>query len=176
MRFTDVVYAFPEILFIIIVTTAFISTPIGKIQNGLLLVMLAISLTAWVTMARLMRAQVLSLRHREFVTAARAIGVSEFRILTRHVLPNAIGPIVVAVSIGIPAAILAESTLSFLGIGIQMPRASWGSLIDDGTEIMARAPWVVIPPVVALVVTVVGFTLLGDAVRDAFDPSRRERD
>lgn len=175
MRFTDVFYAFPEILFIIIVTTAFISTPVGKILNGLLLVMLAISLSAWVTMARLMRAQVLSLRNREFVEAARAMGVSDFRILTRHVLPNAIGPIVVAVSLGIPAAILAESTLSFLGIGIQMPRASWGSLIDDGTEIMARAPWVVIPPVVALVVTVIGFTLLGDAARDAFEPRSSSR-
>ena len=87
-----------------------------------------------------------------------------------------IGPIVVAVSIGIPAAILAEATLSFLGIGIQMPRASWGSLIDNGTELMARAPWLVIPPVVALVVTVIGFTLLGDAARDAFDPSTRSRE
>jgi oligopeptide transport system permease protein len=175
MRFTDVFYAFPEILFIIIVTTAFISTPFGKVLNGLLLVMLAISLSAWVTMARLMRAQVLSLRNREFVEAARAMGVSDFRIITRHVLPNAIGPIVVAVSLGIPAAILAESTLSFLGIGIQMPRASWGSLIDDGTELMARAPWLVIPPVVALVVTVIGFTLLGDAARDAFEPRNSER-
>lgn len=176
MRFTDVFYAFPEILFIIIVTTALISTPVGEILNGLLLVMLAISLSAWVTMARLMRAQVLSLRNREFVTAARAMGVSDFRIMTRHVLPNAIGPIVVAVSIGIPAAILAEATLSFLGIGIQMPRASWGSLIDSGTELMAHAPWLVIPPVVALVITVVGFTLLGDAARDAFDPSSRSRE
>lgn len=176
MRFTDVFYAFPEILFIIIVTTALISTPVGEIMNGLLLVMLAISLSAWVTMARLMRAQVLSLRNREFVMAARAMGVSDFRIVTRHVLPNAIGPIVVAVSIGIPAAILAEATLSFLGIGIQMPRASWGSLIDNGTELMARAPWLVIPPVVALVVTVIGFTLLGDAARDAFDPSSRSRE
>jgi oligopeptide transport system permease protein len=176
MRLTDVVYAFPEILFIIIVTTAFISTPIGRIQSGLLLVMLAISLSAWVTMARLMRAQVLSLRNREFVDAARAMGVSDLRILTRHVLPNAIGPIVVAVSLGIPAAILAESTLSFLGLGVQMPRASWGSLIDDGTELMARAPWLVIPPVVALVITVVGFTLLGDALRDAFDPRRTDRE
>jgi oligopeptide transport system permease protein len=175
MRFTDVFYAFSEILVIILVTTAFISTPFGKVLNGLLLVMLAISLSAWVTMARLMRAQVLSLRNREFVEAARAMGVSDFRIITRHVLPNAIGPIVVAVSLGIPAAILAESTLSFLGIGIQMPRASWGSLIDDGTELMARAPWLVIPPVVALVVTVIGFTLLGDAARDAFEPRSTER-
>lgn len=175
MRLTDVVYAFPELLFIIIVTTALVSTPLGRIQNGLLLVMLAISLTAWVTMARLMRAQVLSLRNREFVEAARAMGISDLRIVTRHILPNAIGPIVVAVSIGIPAAILAESTLSFLGLGVQIPRASWGSLIDDGTEMMARAPWVVVPPVVALLITVVGFTLLGDALRDAFDPRSRER-
>lgn len=176
MRLTDVVYAFPEILFIIIITTAFVSTPVGRILNGLLLVMLAISLSAWVTMARLMRAQVLSLRSREFVEAARAMGVSDQRILLRHVLPNAIGPIVVAVSLGIPAAILAESTLSFLGLGVQVPRASWGSLIDDGTELMARAPWLVVPPVVALVITVVGFTLLGDALRDAFDPRNRERE
>ena len=126
-------------------------------------------------MARLVRAQVLSLKHREFVDAGRAIGVPGRRILQRHVLPNAISPVIVAVSIGIPAAVLLESTLSFLGLGVQAPRASWGSLIADGIENAERWPWLVIPPMVALVITLIGFTLLGDASRDAFDPRTRRR-
>lgn len=175
MRLVDVVYAFPELLFIILVTSAFLGTPVGRIQSGLLLVMLAIALSAWVTMARLTRAQVLSLKHREFTEAARAIGLPARRIMVRHILPNAIGPIVVAVSVGIPAAILAESTLSFLGLGVQAPRASWGSLIAAGAGEMDRWPWLVIPALAAVVVAVVGFTLLGDAVRDALDPRSVER-
>jgi ABC-type dipeptide/oligopeptide/nickel transport system permease subunit len=175
MRLTDVVYAFPELLFVILCTSAVVGTPWFRMLNGLLVVFLAIGVSAWVTMARLVRAQVMSLKYREFVEAARATGVPDRRILLRHVMPNAVSPVVVAISIGIPGAILLESTLSFLGLGVQVPRASWGSLIEDGIEYATRWPWLVIPPMVALVITLVGFTLLGDGLRDAFDPRTRRR-
>jgi ABC-type dipeptide/oligopeptide/nickel transport system permease subunit len=175
MRFTDVMYAFPELLFVIMITSAVVETPWFRMLDGLLVVFLAIGISAWVTMARLVRAQVLSLKHREFVDAGRAIGVEGRRILQRHVLPNAISPVIVAISIGIPAAVLLESTLSFLGLGVQAPRASWGSLIADGIQYAEQWPWLVIPPMVALVVTLIGFTLLGDATRDAFDPRTKRR-
>jgi oligopeptide transport system permease protein len=175
MRLTDVVYAFPELLFVIMATSAVVGTPWFQMLNGLLVVFLAIGISAWVTMARLVRAQVLTLKHREFVEAARAIGVADRRILLRHVMPNAVSPVIVAISIGIPGAVLLESTLSFLGLGVQAPRASWGSLIANGIENATRWPWLVIPPMVALVFTLVGFTLLGDGLRDAFDPRGRRR-
>jgi ABC-type dipeptide/oligopeptide/nickel transport system permease subunit len=126
-------------------------------------------------MCRLVRAQVLSLKQREYVEAARAMGVPGHRIVFRHILPNAIGPVVVAISLGLPSAVIAESTLSFLGLGVQVPRASWGSLIQVGTDNMDRFPWLVIPPLVALAVTLIGFTLLGDGLRDALDPKLRKR-
>ena len=170
MRFTDVMYAFPDLLFVILVTSAVVDTDIFRWLNGLFIVFVAIGLSAWVTMARLVRAQVLNLKHRDFVEAAHAIGVPGWRIVLRHILPNAIGPIVVGVSLGMPGAIILESTLSFLGLGVQSPRASWGSLIQYGTERMELWPWLVVPPMVALAVSLIGFTLLGDGLRDALDP------
>jgi oligopeptide transport system permease protein len=131
MRFTDVMYAFPDLLFIILLSVAFRETFFGKALDGLLLVFVAIGLTSWVTVARLVRGQLLSLKETEFVEAAKAIGVSDTRIVTRHLLPNGIGPIIVAVTLGIPAAILAEATLAYIGIGVQPPRASWGSLNNE---------------------------------------------
>ena len=177
MRFTDIVYAFPDLLFVILITSAVVRTPLFRLLDGLLVVFVAIGLVAWVNIARLMRAQVLSIKHHEYVEAARAVGVGDRRIVLRHILPNAIGPIIVAVSLGIPAAILAESTLSFLGLGVQAPRASWGSLIQAAIKDADRAPWLIFPPMIALGVALIGFTLLGDGLRDAFDPrtSRRAR-
>jgi ABC-type dipeptide/oligopeptide/nickel transport system permease subunit len=175
MRFTDVMYAFPELLFIVLLTSAVVETEVFHWLNGLFIVFVAIGASAWVTMCRLVRAQVLSLKQREFVEAARAIGVPGHRIVLRHVLPNAIGPVVVAISLGLPAAVIAESTLSFLGLGVQVPRASWGSLIQTGAAQMDRFPWLVAPPLVALAVTLIGFTLLGDGLRDALDPRLRPR-
>ncbi|MEJ7753505.1 MAG: ABC transporter permease, partial [Candidatus Limnocylindrales bacterium] len=137
------------------------------------LIFIAIGLTAWVTMARLVRGQVLSLKESEFIEAARAIGVSDRRIVTRHLLPNAIGPVIVAVTLGIPSAILAEATLSFIGIGIQSPRASWGSLIDDGSRWIQSAPHLLIFPAIALAIALTSFTFLGDGLRDALDPKLR---
>jgi len=170
MRITDVVWAYPDLLFIILLGVAFKETFFGQALDGLLLVFVAIGLTSWVTMARLVRGQLLSLKETEFVEAAKAIGVSDRKIVTRHLLPNATGPIIVAVTLGIPAAILAEATLAFIGIGVQAPRASWGSLVADGNAFVRSFPHLVIFPAVAIAVALISFTFLGDGLRDALDP------
>jgi oligopeptide transport system permease protein len=170
MRFTDVMYAFPDLLFIILLSVAFRETFFGKALDGLLLVFVAIGLTSWVTVARLVRGQILSLKETEFVEAARAIGVSDTKIVTRHLLPNGIGPIIVAITLGIPAAILAEATLAYIGIGVQAPRASWGSLIADGQKVLRGDPHLVVFPAICIAVALISFTFLGDGLRDALDP------
>ena len=170
MRLTDVMYAFPDLLFIILLSVAFRETVFGRALDGLLLVFVAIGLTSWVTVARLVRGQILSLKEMEFVEAARAIGVSDGRIVTRHLLPNGVGPIIVAVTLGIPAAILAEATLAYIGIGVQAPRASWGSLIADGQKVVRGDPHLVLFPAICIAVALVSFTFLGDGLRDALDP------
>jgi oligopeptide transport system permease protein len=170
MRVTDIVYAFPDLLFIILLSVAFRDTFFGKAIDGLLIVFVAIGLTAWVTMARLVRGQLLSLKESEFVEAARAIGVSDRKIVTRHLLPNALGPIIVAVTLGIPGAILAEATLAFIGVGVQAPRASWGSLVADGQRSLQAAPHLVLFPALAVAIALISFTFLGDGLRDALDP------
>jgi oligopeptide transport system permease protein len=170
MRFTDVVYAFPDLLFIILLTVSLRDTAIGSAMNGVLLVFVAIGAVSWVGMARLVRGQLLSLKETEFVEAARAIGVSDFRIITRHLLPNALGPMIVAVTLGIPGAILAEATLAYLGIGAQPPKASWGTLVNDGFPYLRSEPHLVIFPAVIIALALVSFTFLGDGLRDALDP------
>jgi oligopeptide transport system permease protein len=175
MRFTDIIATFPDLLFIIMVSAAMIDTPFFGLMDGLLATFVAIGLIAWVGTARLVRGQTLSMKQREDIEAAHAIGVPGTRIVRRHILPQVAGPIAVAVSLGIPLAILAESTLSFLGLGVQIPRASWGSLIDQGIDAFAQAPWLVFPPMIALGIALVGFTLLGDGMRDAFDPRTSRR-
>jgi ABC-type dipeptide/oligopeptide/nickel transport system permease subunit len=175
MRFTDIIGTFPDLLFIIMISAAVVETPFFGVLNGLLATFVAIGLIAWVGTARLVRAETLSLKQREDIEAARAVGVPGGRIVRRHILPQAMGPIAVAISLGIPMAILAESTLSFLGLGVQIPRASWGSLIDQGIDNITRAPWLVFPPMIALGIALIGFTLLGDGMRDAFDPRASRR-
>lgn len=170
MRFTDVIYAFPDLLFIILLSVTFRDTAFGQALDGLLLVFVAIGLTSWVTVARLIRGQLLSLKEAEFVEAARAVGVSDWRVVTRHLLPNSIGPIIVAVTLGIPAAILTESTLAYIGVGVQPPRASWGSLIADGQRFVRGDPFLVLFPAIAIAIALVSFTFLGDGLRDALDP------
>jgi oligopeptide transport system permease protein len=170
MRFTDVIYAFPDLLFIILLTVSLRETAIGSAMNGVLLVFVAIGIVGWVGMARLVRGQLLSLKETEFVEAARAIGVSDFKIITRHLLPNALGPMIVAVTLGIPGAILAEATLAYLGIGAQPPKASWGRLVVDGQAYMRSEPFLVILPAVAIAIALLSFTFLGDGLRDALDP------
>jgi oligopeptide transport system permease protein len=170
MRITDVVYAFPDLLFIILLGVAFRETAFGKAMDGLLIVFVAIGLVNWVTMARLVRGQLLSLKEQDYVEAARAIGVSDFKIVTRHLLPNAIGPVIVAVTLGIPGAILAEATLALIGLGVQPPRASWGSLVAFGQPYIRAQPHLLLFPALAIALALVSFTFLGDGLRDALDP------
>jgi oligopeptide transport system permease protein len=170
MRFTDVIYAFPDLLFIILLSVAFRETVFGQALDGLLLVFVAIGITSWVTVARLVRGQLLSLKETEFVEAAKAIGVSERRIVTKHLLPNGMGPIIVAITLGIPGAILAEATLAYIGIGVQPPRASWGSLVAEGQKFIRSEPHLVVFPAIVIALALIGFTFLGDGLRDALDP------
>jgi oligopeptide transport system permease protein len=170
MRITDVIYAFPDLLFIILLSVAFRETAFGQALDGLFLVFVAIGLVGWVTVARLTRGQLLSLKETEFVEAAKAIGVSDRKIVTRHLLPNGMGPIIVAVTLGIPVAILAEATLAYIGIGVQPPRASWGSLIAEGQKYIRSEPHLVVFPAIFIALALIGFTFLGDGLRDALDP------
>ena len=170
MRFTDIIYAFPDLLFIILLSVAFRETFFGRALDGLLMVFVAIGVTSWVTVARLVRGQLLALKETEFVEAARAIGVPDRKIVTRHLLPNGIGPIIVAITLGIPGAILAEATLAYIGIGVQPPRASWGSLIAEGYKYIRSEPHLVVFPAIAIALALISFTFLGDGLRDALDP------
>lgn len=170
MRFTDVMYAFPDLLLIILLSVAFRDTDLGRAFNGLFLVFVAIGLTSWVTVARLVRGQLLSLRETEFVEAARAIGVSSRNIVVRHLLPNAIGPVIVAITLGIPTAILAEATLAYIGVGVQPPRASWGKMISDGVGFIRSYPHLTYLPGILIASALISFTFLGDGLRDALDP------
>jgi len=170
MRLTDVFYAFPDLLFIILLSVAFRETAFGQALDGLLLVFVAIGLVGWVTVARLTRGQMLALKETEFVEAAKAIGVSDRKIVTHHLLPNGMGPIIVAVTLGVPVAILAEATLAYIGIGVQPPRASWGSLIADGQKYIRSEPHLVLFPAIFIALALIGFTFLGDGLRDALDP------
>ena len=170
MRFTDIIYAFPDLLFIILLSVVFRETAFGRALDGLLMIFVAIGLTSWVTVSRLVRGQLLSLKETEFVEAARAIGVKDRKIVTKHLLPNGVSPIIVAVTLGIPGAILAEATLSYIGIGIQPPRASWGSLISDGYTYIRSEPHLVLFPAICIAAALASFTFLGDGLRDALDP------
>lgn len=162
MRFTDVMYAFPDLLFVIIFMAAFGPS----IKN----IFLAIGLVNWVGMARLTRGQLLSLKQKEYVEAARAIGASTPRILFRYLLPNALGPIIVAVTFGIPGAIFIEAALSFIGLGVQPPTPTWGGMVNDGYTALFADPALAIWPALAIAMTMMSFTFLGDGLRDALDP------
>ncbi|MBV9121195.1 MAG: ABC transporter permease [Chloroflexi bacterium] len=163
MRFTDVVYAFPDLLFVIILLAA-----LGRSETN---VFLAIAIVSWPTMARLVRGQFLSLREKEFVQAARVAGASDWRIVTRHLLPNSTGPIIVAVTLGIPAAILTEAVLAFLGLGAPPPLPSWGSLVFDALDSVFSVPLLIVFPGLAISLTMLAFVFLGDGLRDALDPA-----
>lgn len=170
MRFTDIVYAFPDLLLIILLTTAFRDNPFRAVWGGLLIIFFAIGIANWVGIARLTRGQLLSLKEREFVEAARALGAGNWHVIVKHLLPNALGPIIVSVTFGIPFAIFTEATLSFLGLGIVPPNPSWGSMIQDGYQAIFAAPFLVLFPALAIGITLLSFTFLGDGLRDALDP------
>lgn len=165
MRVVDVLYAIPFMFFVIILMVVF-----GK---NFVLLFLAIGAVEWLTMARIVRGQTLSIRRKEFIEAAEAIGLSRWQIIRRHVIPNVIGPVIVYVTLTIPAVIMAESFLSFLGLGIQEPLTSWGVLISEGKDELETAPWMLIFPAVLMAVTLFCFNFLGDGLRDALDPKDR---
>ena len=165
MRGVDVVYALPDLLLIILIKMMIFQDLPG--------IFLALSLVSWVTVARIIRGEVLRLRESPYVEAARALGMSHSRIVFRHILPNAMGPLIVTLTFRIPAAILAESTLSFVGIGIHPPMASWGSLAQEGWSAMKFYPHLILFPSLAIFLTMLAFNFLGDSLRDALDPERR---
>ena len=161
MRFVDILYALPFMIFIILLMVVF--------GRNILLLFLAIGAVEWLTMARIMRTQVQSLRQQEFVEAAVSLGLSPFAIIFKHIIPNALGPIIVYTTLTIPSVMLLEAFLSFLGLGIQPPQTSWGLLISYGAETMEEYPWLLIFPGMALTVTLFSLNFLGDGLRDALD-------
>lgn len=162
MRFVDMMLCIPS-FFLILSVIAFIGPSIWNI-------MIIIGLTSWMGVARLVRAEFLSLKEREFVLAARASGAGDFRIIFRHILPNALAPVFVAAILGVAAAVLVESALSFLGLGVQPPTPSWGNILTDGKDNIEIAWWLSVFPGLAILVTVLGYNLLGEGMRDALDP------
>ncbi len=162
MRFVDALYALPFIIFIILLMVVF--------GNSLLLLFLAIGAVEWLTMARIVRGQVQTIRNQEFIEAARAMGLSTPHILVKHVVPNSLGPIIVYATLTVPQVMLLEAFLSFLGLGIQPPQSSWGLLIANGAESMEDYPWLLIFPGLALSITLFALNFMGDGLRDALDP------
>ena len=164
MRLADVTLAFPTLLLLIALVAA--------LQPSLTVVFVTIGLVGWAGMARLVRGQVLVVRELEFVQAEQALGARDARILIHHILPSVVAPVVIAATLGVAGAIMAESSLSFLGLGVQPPKPSWGSMIADGRDLyqLRRAPWTSVFPGLAIGAAVLGFNLLGDALRDALDP------
>ncbi|TMD50517.1 MAG: ABC transporter permease [Chloroflexi bacterium] len=165
MRFVDIWYAFPDLLFILVVVSVF--------QPSLFVIFGAIGLIGWVDLSRLIRGQVLSLKEKEFVEGARAAGSGPSKIILRHLLPNTLGPIIVSLTFGIPRAIFLEATLSYLGVGIPPPTPSWGIMISDGNQAIFAYPHQVLVPALALAVTMLSFSFIGDGLRDAIDPRMR---
>jgi oligopeptide transport system permease protein len=172
MRFTDIMFSFPDLLFAILLREVLIRRDIPFMSSTRVL-MLAIGLIFWTTIARLVRGQMLSLAERDFVVAARALGASRVRIVTQHMLPNTLGPVIVAITFGIPTAIFAEASLSFLGLGVLPPAASLGTLVSEGYNAIQRNVWNVIFPASAIAMLMLCFTFLGDGLRDALDPRTR---
>ena len=166
MRFVDVLYSLPY-LFVVIILTALFA------RGSLALLLLALGAVGWLTMARIVRAQTLALKRREFIEAARAAGVSPADILLRHIVPNVLGPVAVYATLIVPQMILFESFLSFLGLGVQEPHASLGNLIYGGAQEMESAPWMLLAPATFLVLLLLCLNLLGDGLSDAFDPRER---
>jgi oligopeptide transport system permease protein len=166
MRFVDVMYALPSTVFVIVVM-ALVSSKSEMLLFGL------IGAISWLTMSRIVRGQVMSLRHRDFVEAARAIGVAPPRIVARHILPNALGPIIVYATLSIPGVMLQEAFLSFLGLGVQAPDASWGTLVAEGAKQIVVYPWILVGPGAFMAATIFALNFLGDGLRDALDPQTR---
>jgi ABC-type dipeptide/oligopeptide/nickel transport system permease subunit len=165
MRLADITLAFPTLLLLIAVAAA--------VKPSLPVVFIVIGVVGWAGMARLVRSQVLVLKHSEFVLAARSLGARDRRILLKHLLPNVRTQVIIAATLGIAAAIMAEAALSFVGLGAQPPTPSWGAMVADGRDLLRVAPWISFAPGLAIGIAVLGFNLVGDALREAYDPKLR---
>lgn len=190
MRIVDLMYAFPTLLLIILLMTFFrtsfaspekgtISYTIGQLDastGGMLFIFVGIGVTSWMQMARLVRGQVLSVREKEYIEAARAIGTTNRRIMAQHILPNILGPLIIAETLTIPAYISYEAFLSFIGLGVNAPTPSWGSMISEGSRLIQSYPNQALFPALALFIIMFAFNFLGDGLRDALDPQMRGRD
>ncbi len=166
MRLVDLMLVFPR-FFLLLAVLAFLRPSIWTIMT-------VIGLTGWMSVARLVRAEFLSLKEREFVLWSQSIGATAYRIIWRHILPNAMAPVLVAMTLGIPAAILTESGLSFLGLGVQPPHATWGNILNEGKDAIEIGWWLSVYPGLAILVTVLSYNLLGEGIRDALDPRLRQ--
>jgi len=166
MRITDIIYSIPYLLIVILL--------IVVMGSGLLTIIIALALTGWIPMARIVRGQVMQLKELDYAYAAYALGASRWRILFRHLLPNAIGPIITTMTFSIPTAIFAEAFLSFLGLGVQAPISSWGMMANDGLSALRYFPWRLFFPAVFISLTMLCFNLVGDGIRDAFDPRLKQ--
>lgn len=162
MRIVDVLYAIPFVFLVIILMVYF--------GRNIFLLFVALGLTQWLTMSRIVRGQVISLKQKEFVEAATSMGISKMSIIFRHLIPNSLGPVIVYLTLTVPAVMLEEAFLSFLGLGVQAPMASWGTLISNGVDVMEIAPWNLIFPAILLSATLFSLNFLGDGLRDALDP------
>ncbi len=167
MRLVDIMLCFPS-FFLILAVIAFLEPSLTNI-------MIVIGFTSWTGLTRLVRAETLSLRERDFIAAAKLSGASKIRILFIHILPNTLAPVLVSATLGIAGAILVESSLSFLGLGVQPPDPSWGNMLLDGKDVLSNAPWLSFFPGIAIFITVLGYNLLGESLRDIFDPRTKKR-
>jgi oligopeptide transport system permease protein len=165
MRFVDVMFAFPDILLIILLRSV--------LGGSIYMLFLAIGLVAWVNISRLVRGQLMSLKSREFVVASKAMGGMGPYVTMKHLLPNALGPIIISVTFNIPRAIFTEAALSYIGIGVKPPTPSWGAMIQDGFNLIFSKPYMLLFPAIALALLMLAFTFLGDGLRDALDPKMR---
>lgn len=165
MRVVDILYSIPFIFFVILLTIVF--------GRNIVLIYLAIGAVSWLDMARIVRGQTISIKRKEFIEAAHASGVSSWRTITRHIIPNCLGPVVVYVTLTVPNVMLTESFISFLGMGVQEPDSSWGTLVSEGASVMEIAPWQVLGPGIILAITLLCFNFVGDGLRDALDPKDR---
>lgn len=165
MRIVDILYSIPFIFFVILLTIVF--------GRNIVLIYLAIGAVSWLDMSRIVRGQTISIKRKEFIEAAHASGVSSWRIITRHIIPNCLGPVVVYMTLTVPNVMLTESFISYLGMGVQEPDSSWGTLVSEGASVMEIAPWQVLGPGIVLAVTLLCFNFVGDGLRDALDPKDR---
>jgi oligopeptide transport system permease protein len=165
MRIVDILYSLPFMFFVILLMVFF--------GRNIFLIFIALGAVEWLTMARIVRGQTLSVKKMDFIEAAHAIGVSNTKIITRHIIPNVLGPVIIYMTLTIPQVILTESFLSFLGLGVQEPLTSWGVLISEGAKQMESAPWMLVFPAVFLALTLFCFNFIGDGLRDALDPKDR---